>query len=958
MNWAMERPDLKVEMFRFVDVLPTLRTQKQIVAHLREYFLKTGVTVPGMLKLGLNLSLSNFISRAFTVTAVKQNVQFMAKTFITGFDASSAQARLRELWREGSSFTVDILGEAVVSENEALAHAQRYHDLIVGLSEATKSWPQNSLLQQASFGDIPITNVSIKCSSLFSQWRTLAFRDSVEQFKCALRPLFRAAMRHDAFVYLDMEQYDLKELILTTAEELFLETEFKDYPHFGIVIQAYLLTAQVDLRRMIDVATKRGVHLTIRLVKGAYWDHEVITARQRGWPIPVFTNKHETDVMYEQCTNILLEAYPKVIGAFGSHNVRSLSHAMAYAESLGLPKTAFEIQMLYGMADLFKKAFISMGYRLREYAPVGDLLPGMAYLVRRLLENSANDGFIRSHHLGSDDQKQLLQSPLVKIKKSQDSKNGKDKTQFKDSGAFMFNNEPMLDFTQEQNRNWIPSRLQSLCDKFPLKVDAIVGGAPAKRLKTEVHVSPNDYAIEVTRYQLSTPDLADEAVERCKKAQPEWEQKSIEARADILRQAAILMGRRRKDLIALIVHEVGKAVDEADADVCEAIDFCRYYATRGEQLFLNAEHASVAGEKNSYTYRARGICVAIAPWNFPLAILCGMTVGPLVCGNAVIMKPAEQSSAIALMLYEVLREAGVPENVLHFLPGKGEVVGAHLVAHPDVHVINFTGSRAVGLQMIQEAAVVQKGQRHIKSVVAEMGGKNAIIVDDDADLDEAVLGCLQSAFGFAGQKCSALSRIIVLDHIYEAFEKRFIEGFESLHLGPSTDLSTRINAVIDEEARDRLLAVIEEHKNAIIAQIPLPGELLLKGWFVPPTVFASNDPHGALGQDEFFGPLVTLFRARSFDHAIQMVNDVDYALTAGVYSRSPAHLDQAEKQIEAGNLYLNRGITGALVHRQPFGGFKLSGVGGKAGGPDYLLHFVQPRTITENTARRGFAPEL
>jgi RHH-type proline utilization regulon transcriptional repressor/proline dehydrogenase/delta 1-pyrroline-5-carboxylate dehydrogenase len=352
------------------------------------------------------------------------------------------------------------------------------------------------------------------------------------------------------------------------------------------------------------------------------------------------------------------------------------------------------------------------------------------------------------------------------------------------------------------------------------------------------------------------------------------------------------------------------------------------------------------------------VSVVIAPWNFPLAILCGMTVAALVCGNPVIIKPAEQSSGVAKWFFDVLLEAGVDAGVVHFLPGLGEVVGAHLVKSPHVHIISFTGSRSVGLSIMREATTMAPGQRHIKKVIAEMGGKNAVIIDDDADLDEAVVGCLQSAFGFAGQKCSALSRIIIVKEIYGRFKKRFLDAFTSLAVGPAEGVSHKIGPVIDEETQERLLVVIKKYRKDIVAQIELTPELMRQGFFVPPTVFASTDFKSDLGQQEFFGPLVTLFQVECLDEAIQAANDVDYALTGGIFSRSPAHIEKIKRELEVGNLYINRGITGALVNRQPFGGFKLSGVGGKAGGPDYLRHFVEARSITENTMRRGFAPEV
>jgi RHH-type proline utilization regulon transcriptional repressor/proline dehydrogenase/delta 1-pyrroline-5-carboxylate dehydrogenase len=349
----------------------------------------------------------------------------------------------------------------------------------------------------------------------------------------------------------------------------------------------------------------------------------------------------------------------------------------------------------------------------------------------------------------------------------------------------------------------------------------------------------------------------------------------------------------------------------------------------------------------------------IAPWNFPLAILTGMTAAALVTGNTVVMKPAEQSSIVGLRLMELFEEAGIPVGVLNLLPGRGEEVGPALVTHPDVSLIAFTGSKAVGLAInIQAAqASAKAGSREIKRVIAELGGKNAILVDDDADLDEAVPGVLASGFGYQGQKCSAASRVIVHEAIYDAFTKRAAEAARSVQVGPPEEPGNTVGPVVDAEARDRVRRYLEigRRDGRVLAEIDVAA-LGESGYYVPPTLFVDVPVASPLCQEEVFGPVMAILPAPSFEAAIAMANESLYALTGGVYSRSPAHIQQARREFRVGNLYLNRKITGALVDRQPFGGFRMSGIGSKAGGPDYLLQFVIPRTITESTLRRGFAP--
>ena len=417
------------------------------------------------------------------------------------------------------------------------------------------------------------------------------------------------------------------------------------------------------------------------------------------------------------------------------------------------------------------------------------------------------------------------------------------------------------------------------------------------------------------------------------------------------------MRDRRFDLAAWEVFECGKPWAEADGDIAEAIDFCEYYAREMCRLG-EPRHCDASGETNYTEPIARGVAVVIPPWNFPLAIPTGMTVAAIVTGNTVVLKPAEQSPVIAWHLAQVLREAGLPPGVLNYLPGLGEEAGQALVNHIDVDLIAFTGSRDVGLLINRQAALVPPGQNHVKRVIAEMGGKNAIIVDDDADLDEAVTGVIQSAFGYSGQKCSACSRAIVLAENYDAFLARLIEAARAVKVGPADDPETLVGPVIDAQARSRILEYqrIAAAEGRVVFQGD-PGELANRGYFVGPTVVADVSPQARVAQEEIFGPVLTVQKASDLSDALRIADDTPYALTGGLYSRSPANIERVKREFRVGNLYINRGITGALVERQPFGGFKLSGIGTKAGGPDYLHEFMLTRCVTENTMRRGFAPD-
>jgi RHH-type proline utilization regulon transcriptional repressor/proline dehydrogenase/delta 1-pyrroline-5-carboxylate dehydrogenase len=417
------------------------------------------------------------------------------------------------------------------------------------------------------------------------------------------------------------------------------------------------------------------------------------------------------------------------------------------------------------------------------------------------------------------------------------------------------------------------------------------------------------------------------------------------------------LAAQRPEWVAWMALEVGKPIREADAEVSEAIDFCRYYAQMAEQLERGHTY-DVWGETNRYRYQPKGIGVVIAPWNYPLAISVGMVTAALVTGNCVLYKPAEQSSVIGCkisqFITDLIADLGLPAGVFQGLPGWGEEIGPLLVTHPAVHFITFTGSRQVGCQIYAQAAQLVPGQTHLKRVVAELGGKNAIIVDASADLDQAVQGVVQSAFGYAGQKCSACSRVIVLESIIQPFVERLWAATASLVIGAATDPATTVGPVIDAVAQERLQTAIAQAKQrlTLVGERPAPA----MGYFVGPTIFTDVPPDDPLAQEEWFGPVLAVLRVADFDQAVQVANGTDYALTGGLYSRTPSHIQRAAEELACGNLYINRGITGALVGRQPFGGFKLSGVGSKAGGPDYLLQFVDPKVVTENIQRQGFAP--
>jgi RHH-type proline utilization regulon transcriptional repressor/proline dehydrogenase/delta 1-pyrroline-5-carboxylate dehydrogenase len=600
------------------------------------------------------------------------------------------------------------------------------------------------------------------------------------------------------------------------------------------------------------------------------------------------------------------------------------------------------MQVLYGMGDQLAKALVKRGHRVRVYAPYGELLPGMAYLIRRLLENTANSSFLRQS-MEERPIEELLAPPVLANPESE----------HHPQNSYSFPNVADTDYAEVEARQEAQQAYATVRQQLGKTYLPLINGEYQNTEQTVDSLNPSNPSEVVGKIGLLSVEQAEQALQVAKAAFPSWRKTPVRQRAGVLRKAAELMEQRRAELSAWVVLEVGKPLREADAEVSEAIDFCRYYADEMERLDQGHIY-DVAGETNRYIYQPRGIAVVISPWNFPIAIATGMTVAALVAGNCTLLKPAEVSSVIAAKIAEILVEAGIPKGVFQYVPCKGSTVGAHMVNHPDVHLIAFTGSQEVGCRIYKEAAIVQPGQKHLKRVIAEMGGKNAVIVDESADLDQAVAGVVQSAFGYSGQKCSACSRVIVLEPVYEAFVSRLVEATRSLNIGVAESPSTQIGPVIDVNARDRIREYIAAGRQdaEVALEMPAPDT----GYFIGPVIFKDVSPDAKIAQEEIFGPVVAVIRAKNFQEALDVANGTNYALTGGLYSRTPSHINQATTEFEVGNLYINRTTTGAIVSRQPFGGFKLSGVGSKAGGPDYLLQFLEPRTITENIQRQGFAP--
>jgi 1-pyrroline-5-carboxylate dehydrogenase len=521
-----------------------------------------------------------------------------------------------------------------------------------------------------------------------------------------------------------------------------------------------------------------------------------------------------------------------------------------------------------------------------------------------------------------------------------------------------FRNEPLTDFSKEENAQAMRAAIQKVREQLGREYPLVIGG---ERIVTGNFIdtfNPANRTQLVGRFNKATKELANQAVEKAAEAFRTWRHVPAAERAALLFRVAEIMRERKHELSAWMIHEVAKTWPEADGDTAEAIDFCEFYGR--EMLRYAGEHplVHIPGEQGELDYIPLGVGAVIPPWNFPLAIMAGMTVASVVTGNTVVLKPSSDAPAIAFKFFEILEEAGMPPGVVNFMTGSGAEVGDVIVDHPKTRYIAFTGSKEVGLRINERAAKVHEGQIWIKRVVAEMGGKDAIIVADDADLEEAATGVVQSAFGFQGQKCSACSRAIIDTRVYDTMLDKIVDRTAKLKLDDPTDQTTTVSAVINEKAFKTINSYIEKGKSEGGRVLIGGGSDGERGYFIEPTVIADVKPGSTIEQEEIFGPVLAVIKAGNYDEALKIANDTEFGLTGAVYSRDEAKLQRARSEFHVGNLYLNRKCTGALVGVHPFGGFNMSGTDSKAGGRDYLLLFLQAKVSAERvgaTTRRAEA---
>lgn len=913
---------LQTQLFKFVDVLPNLKEKESIAKILSEYIDESNFKAGFLVNTFSNLPIVNDVFKSL----VTGSVSTLARIFICGQNTEEAFETITKLKKKNQHYTLDLLGEVVLTQTEADYYYEQYIDLLENIESA---------------------NVSVKLSALVPQVNDRNFEEKRAILKERLRHLYRLAMKNNATVNVDSEHYSWHEYVFDIVKDVLAEKEFDGFQRAGIVVQAYLKESEKDLDAWISWAKTNQKRITIRLVKGAYWDSEQAHALQKSWEVPVFEDKALTDLNYEKLTKKILDHIDIVRPAFASHNIRSLAYAMRIVEEQGISKDDFEIQMLYGMLDDLKSYFSDNGYCLRVYLPYGKLLPGMSYLVRRLLENTANDSFLKQGFIDKKSQSLLLEEP----KPGQKPEKVKKK----------FVNSADLDFDTKAQRNEFRKVLQETKEKFAADVYCPLLIGKDKVISEDSFKTVNPARVnepELAVISKATVEHCDMAIEKAKLIQKKWFKLGVDKRGQALEACAREFEKKRLYLNAVLVLESGKAWHEADAETSEAIDFLNYYASEGRSLYQTDKLYSFPGEKNRNHYQALGLSLVVSPWNFPFAITLGMAAANLIVGNGVLIKPSMQTSLIAYEALEILLDqigkvAGEEfKDILSFLPGAGSVVGQYMIEHELIRCIAFTGSNATGMHINEVASK----SRPVKRFISEMGGKNPIIVDKTADLDEAIPGVIYAAYGFSGQKCSACSRVIIEAEIYDEFKARMLEALKLVKLGDPESFEAYTGPVIDKAAFDNVhkyIKLAHEEGDVIFYEESKQKE----GYFINPLLVENLSLDARVTQEEIFGPVLGMYKAQDLDEAIKLANYIDFGLTAGLYSRSPKNIDQFSSDIEAGNVYINRPCTGAVVARQAFGGHKNSSIGFKAGGPNYLLQFVAEKTVTENTMRRGFATD-
>ncbi len=825
-------------------------------------------------------------------------------------------------------YSFDMLGEAAKTSAQADNYYTRYLKIIQTSAAEEPKRPDNWFGYRNS--------VSIKLSALHPRFELTHRKQVMAQLFPRLRKLAITAKENNILLTIDAEESNRFDLTFELFELLVTEPALAGFDGIGLALQAYQKRAYYALDYLVELAKETGRRFPIRLVKGAYWDSEIKHAQAAGLSdYPVFTHKSNTDISYLACAIKMLDSSDYIYPQFATHNAHSIAAILRYAT----PRNRFEFQKLHGMGDrLF--AVLKEDYLCRIYAPVGTHSTLLPYLIRRLLENGANSSFLKQLASDVSDQ-ELLRFPVAQTHHALP------------LPAHIYGQERQNSSGPEIGNLYQLNELKKELAPFSTvhwQAMPIINGQATPTGETAHISSPSNIHSTSGTCHYATEMEVMKAITLAENGFKPWSQSDVKMRALALERAAYLLEQKQSEAIALLVYEAGKTLKDAISEIRETVDFLRYYAALARRTLEPITLPSIAGEKNKLILRGRGIFLCISPWNFPLAIFTGQIAAALVAGNTVVAKPAEQTPLIAGFMTKILLQAGIPPYALQLLPGSGRTVGQRLVNEPKISGIVFTGSSETALRINMD---LSKRTNGIIPFIAETGGQNAMIIDSSALPEQAVDDILLSAFGSSGQRCSAL-RVLYIPHVIATDILLLLKGAaEQLHIGFPEDLDTDIASVINPEAQKKINDHIEKHRVQVVFQVPVPSLAARKGCYVSPTVIELHSIKELQG--EVFGPVLHIIRYdwKNIDAVIKEINATDYALTFGFHSRLDSRINHIVNNVDVGNIYVNRSMTGAVVGQQPFGGHKLSGTGFKAGGPNYLMRFITEIATTTNTTAMG-----
>lgn len=864
--------------------------------------------------------------------AMRQAMALIGDHFVLGETIEAALAHAGPRHGHAARYSFDMLGEGARTAVDAERYFLAYANAIGAIGRAAGT---------AALPDRP--GISVKLSALHPRYEAVGRERVVRELVPRLIELARQARDFDLNFTVDAEEADRLELSLEVIGAAVADASLKGWDGFGLAVQAYQKRAEAVIDHLDALARSLDRRLMVRLVKGAYWDTEIKRAQERGLDdYPVFTRKAMTDLNFVGCAAKLLGLRPRLFPQFATHNALSVATVLELADGA----TDFEFQRLHGMGDALYGRLLDDHPELacRTYAPVGSHRDLLAYLVRRLLENGANTSFVNASADRTVAVSTLLQRPADRIARASAARNPALPLPRDLYGAARQNSRG-LDFGDRAGLDEFLASVDR--SAAPATASSIVGGRVHEGAARAI-VSPIDGGSVVGSAVDATAVVAEQAIVAARAGFARWAATPAGQRAAALRRAADLLDAARPRLVALLAREGGKTLDDAVAEVREAIDYCRYYASEGERLFGAGQVLpGPTGESNALRLRARGVFVAISPWNFPLAIFLGQVTAALMAGNTVVAKPAEQTPLIAAETVHLLHRAGIPASALQLVIGDGRI-GALLVAHADVDGVVFTGSTEVA-RAINRALAAKDGP--IVPLIAETGGINAMIVDATALPEQVADDVVTSAFRSAGQRCSALRLLFVQDDVADRVIEMIVGAARELRIGDPREVATHVGPVIDREAKAKLDAHIG--MLTLTARLHYAGVVPRTGTFVAPHVFELTD--AALLKEEVFGPIlhVVRFPAAALDQVLSTIAQSGYGLTLGIHSRIEETVRHVVERLEVGNIYVNRNMIGAVVGVQPFGGHGLSGTGPKAGGPNYLARFAVEQTVTINTAAAG-----